>query len=116
MYLDIYEAIEHHCLMQLYYRDYTRIIEPRVYGSDLHGLDIVKAYQIAGCDALGRHVGWKWLHVAEMDRVSVLDTHFVTQRDSSTLRNRALQRVYCQVDVSSAGGVHSSHSGINKHR
>jgi hypothetical protein len=116
MYLDIYEAIEHHCLVQLYYGDYTRIIEPRTYGSDLRGRDVVKAYQIAGCDALGRHVGWKWFHAADMYRVSILGTHFVTQRDISTLRERPLRRVYCEVHARPDGGGPGQVSHSNRHR
>lgn len=101
MYLDIYEAIEHRHLIQMYYGDYSRIIEPRAYGSDSRGLDMLKAYQIAGCDTFGRHIGWKWFQAKEMEAVIVLSTHFVSQRSESTLRPRPLQRVYCQV------GTHS---------
>jgi len=97
MYLDIYEAIERRHLMQVYYRGYFRVVEPHVYGCDLRNIDVLKVYQIAGTNELGRHVGWKWFAVSGMDAVLVLSTSFPPTRPEDTLRPKVLQRVYCEV-------------------
>jgi hypothetical protein len=97
MYLDIYEAIERRHLIQVYYGRYFRVVEPHVYGRDLEGRDILKVYQVAGADELGRHVGWKWFSISKMDEVKVLSTAFPGLRPPDGIRERALQRIYCQV-------------------
>lgn len=97
MYLDIYEAIEHRHLIQVYYRSYFRVIEPRVYGCDMRHRDVLKVYQVAGANELGRHVGWRWFTVSRMDEVMVLSTTFSATRSEDGLRPRVLQRIYCEV-------------------
>lgn len=97
MYLDIYEAIEHRHLLQFYYGHYFRIVEPHAYGSDSRGKDALKAYQVAGADALGAHKGWKWYDPKQMDHVRVLPTVFVPRRDTFNLGDKRLLRIYCQV-------------------
>ena len=100
MYLDIYEAIERRRLIQVYYGGYSRVVEPRIYGCDSRHVDVLKAYQIAGADELGRHIGWKWFTVSRIEAVLVLATRFTASRNEDGLRNRVLQRVYCQVSPS----------------
>jgi hypothetical protein len=100
MYLDIYEAIEHRHLIQVYYGGYFRIIEPHIYGNDINGTDVLKAYQVAGANELGRHVGWRWFKVSKIDSIKVLPTAFPASRSSEGVRERALQRVYCEVSSS----------------
>jgi hypothetical protein len=116
MYLDIYEAIERRHLIQVYYGGYFRVIEPYVYGNDIHGTDVLKAYQLAGADELGRHVGWRWFKVSKMDAIKVLSTAFPGSRPTDGARERSLQRVYCEVDSSRAGTHHSPEIGSYRHR
>lgn len=103
VYLDIYEAIENRRLIQMYYGDYFRVIEPRLYGNDFRGVDVLKAFQVAGSDAFGRHPGWKWFRAKDMDSVVVLSTKFWPHRLENTHHDRTLQRVYCQVKDAAVG-------------
>lgn len=103
MYLDIYQAIEQRHLLQMYYEEYFRVIEPRVYGRDFRGVDVLQAYQIGGCDAFGRHNGWKWFRAKDMDTLRVLSTHFSAHRSSAKLYDHTLQHVYCQVTLPPKG-------------
>lgn len=116
MYLDIYEAIERRHLIQVHYGRYSRVVEPRVYGCDARHVDVLKVYQVAGCDELGRHVGWKWFTVSRMDAVLVLSTMFPTSRNEDGLRNRVLQRVYCQVGSIRPGDDPSVGASNFRHR
>lgn len=116
MYLDIYEAIEHRHLVQVYYGHYFRIVEPRVYGSDLAGHDVLKAYQVAGCDELGRHVGWKWFKLSKIDTVRVLATTFPSSRSADGARDRALQRIYCEVTSAQSRDSYASDPSHLRHR
>lgn len=103
MYLDIYEAIEHRHLVQVYYGHYFRIVEPRVYGSDLAGRDVLKVYQVAGTDELGRHTGWRWFRISKMGSIKILATTFSGSRSADGARDRALQRIYCEVSSARRG-------------
>jgi hypothetical protein len=114
MYLGIYEAVEHRHLIQVYYRGYFRIVEPHVYGCDMRKQDVLKVYQLAGCNELGRHVGWKWFAVSRMDAVTVLSTSFSATRSEDGLRPKALQRIYCEAAPSHIGD--RSSPGLSKHR
>jgi hypothetical protein len=114
MYLDIYEAIERRHLVQVYYRHYFRIIEPYVYGCDMRNLDVLKAYQLAGCDELGRHVGWRWFAVSRMEAVTVLSASFPSTRPEDGLRRKVLQRIYCEVASPRKGD--SGPHGLGNHR
>ncbi len=116
MYLDIYEAIERRHLIQVYYGGYFRVIEPHVYGKDIHSIDVLKAYQLAGANELGRHTGWRWLKVSKMDALTVLSTAFPGSRPADGARARSLQRVYCEVASSRQGSDHSSELGSYRHR
>jgi hypothetical protein len=116
MYLDIYEAIERRHLMQVYYGGYFRVIEPHVYGNDMHGADVVKAYQVAGTNELGRHVGWRWFKVSKMDAITVLSTTFPGSRSADGARERALQRIYCEVTSAHSGAGKASDPSHLRHR
>jgi hypothetical protein len=116
MYLDIYEAIERRHLVQVYYGHYFRVIEPHVYGSDIHGADVLKVYQIAGTDELGRHVGWRWFKVSKMDTVMVLSANFLGSRPADVARQRSLQRIYCEVASSSRDSDQPIELGSYQHR
>ncbi|MFI4921162.1 MAG: hypothetical protein ACHQAZ_05945 [Gammaproteobacteria bacterium] len=116
MYLAIYEAIEHHHLIQVHYGRYCRIVEPHIYGRDFDGRDVLKAYQVAGCDELGRHVGWRWLRVSKMQTLTVLATSFPISRSTDGARPRSLQRIYCEVTSSRRGERDASNGGKPQHR
>jgi hypothetical protein len=116
MYLDIYEAIERRHLIQVYYGGYFRVLEPHVYGCDLHRIDVLKAYQLAGCNELGRHVGWRWLKISKMDAVTVLTTTFPSARSADGARERQLQRIYCEVASAGRGTDLSPELGSYRHR
>ncbi|HEY1774237.1 MAG TPA: hypothetical protein VGH91_13700 [Gammaproteobacteria bacterium] len=116
MYLDIYEAIEHRHLIQVYYGHYCRIVEPHVYGRDLDGRDVLKVYQLAGCDELGRHIGWRWLRISKMQTLTVLGTSFPSSRSTDGARPRTLQRVYCEITSSRHSDGEPSDGGSPRHR
>jgi hypothetical protein len=116
MYLNIYEAIERRHLMQVYYGGYFRVIEPHVYGRDTRGIDVLKVYQVAGADELGRHVGWRWFKVSKMDAIMVLSASFSPVRPEDGLRYKALQRIYFQVAPSRTGDGSSPPSGAFRNR
>ena len=97
MYLTIFNSIEKCHLLYFYYEEYFRIVEPHIFGIDRRGRDAVYGYQVAGADALGRHVGWKCYLLEDMHRVQVLDAHFVGPRVGFKPGTRHWQRLYVQM-------------------
>jgi hypothetical protein len=98
MYLSIFEAIENRYLLQFHYCGYFRIIEPHVYGHDLRFGDVLRGYQVAGADELGKHRGWKWFRTGKIEDLQILPTHFTGPRKGSQLTVERLDRVFCHLD------------------
>ena len=97
MYLDLFRAIEDRHLIQMCYGSYYRVIEPHVYGADSRGVDVLRAYQVAGLDGSKRDIGWKWFNTRHITNVVVLAAHFQQERTGVPVPPGAIRRIYCQV-------------------
>lgn len=96
MFLDIFRAIEHRHLIQMRYANYYRVVEPYVYGN-VRGVDMLRAYQLAGSDGINGDVGWKWFNAGEIEGIVVLSTRFHQERTGVTFLPGEMRRVYCQI-------------------
>lgn len=98
MYLTIFEGIEKQRLLEVFYEECFRIVEPHLYGRDQDGKDVLKAYQIAGGLNQESSVGWKLFDMSGMHHLACLSTQFAGVRRGFRAGKPALQKIYCQLD------------------
>ncbi len=56
---NIIAAIEQKRVLQLQYKNYSRLVEPHAYGLDREGTPKLRCYQIAGGSTSGTLSDWK---------------------------------------------------------
>ncbi|HYD96158.1 MAG TPA: hypothetical protein VEC01_12595 [Noviherbaspirillum sp.] len=91
----ICNAITGRRVLELRYHGYSRIVEPHIYGTDRHGDEVLRCYQLAGGSESGERAGWKMLKVRDAQVVHLTETQFLVRpeyrRDDKVVRN-----VFCQ--------------------
>lgn len=70
---------ENRCLM-LNYRDYSRVVEPYLLGSDAAGAKVLCAYQLSGGDEAHVTFGWKLFDLAGIRGAAVVSGRFAGDR------------------------------------
>lgn len=94
----IREAIAGKNLLQLQYKNQTRVVEPHDYGVR-HGVDWLLVYQLNSTGGTGSHaVGWRLFDVGKIGSLSVLDAKFNGSRRDSTHDHYAWDVLYARVD------------------
>ena len=94
----IREAIAGKNLLQLRYKNQTRVVEPHDYGVR-HGVDWLLVYQLNSTGVTGSHaVGWRLFEVRKIESPSVLESKFNGSRRDSTQAHYAWDVLYARVD------------------
>lgn len=76
MNLSIVTAIQERQLIKLDYAPGERLVEPHAYGRNVHGNELLRAFQVSGASASGEHRDWKLFRVDRIDSLIVLEEKF----------------------------------------
>ena len=94
----IREAIAGKNLLQLRYKNQTRVVEPHDYGVR-HEVAWLLVYQLNSTGGTGSHaLGWRLFDVGKIESLSVLEAKFDGSRRDSTHAHYAWDVLYARVD------------------
>jgi hypothetical protein len=94
----IREAIAGKNLLQVQYKNHTRVVEPHDFGVR-HGVEWLLVYQLSSTDGTGSHaVGWRLFDVGKIASLSVLEAKFDGSNRDSTHTHYAWDVLYARVD------------------
>ena len=94
----IREAIGGKNLLQLRYKNQTRVVEPHDFGVR-HGVEWLLAYQLNSTGSTGSHaVGWRLFDVGKIAALSVLEAKFEGSRRDSSHNHYAWDVLHARVD------------------
>ena len=92
----IRQAIAERRLLKLTLNGRVRIVEPHDYGIK-KGATQVLAYQIGGDSSTGGLPQWRWLHLAKMKDVELLDARFAGGRETETREHHRWDVLFSRV-------------------
>jgi hypothetical protein len=94
----IREAIAGKSLLQLHYKNQTRVVEPHDYGVQ-HGVRRLLVYQLNSSRGTGSHsVGWRLFDVGKIESLSVLEAKFKGSRRAAGQDHHTWDVLYARVD------------------
>ena len=94
----IREAIAGKHLLQLRYKNQTRVVEPHDFGVR-HGVEWLLVYQLNSSEGAASHaVGWRLFDAGKIASLSVLEAKFDGSRRDSAHHHYAWDVLYARVD------------------
>jgi len=94
----IMDAIRNKKVLQFYYDDKFRIVEPHVYGSSKKkdGGDLLRAYQVMGDSTSTNELGWRLFSVdnINLDDLSLSGNSFTGEREYYNPKDKAMKEIY----------------------
>ena len=95
---DLRRAIAERKLIELRYKDCTRIAEPHDYGRQ-HAVDRLLIYQLTADSARTRHeTGWRLLDIPKIESLRVLNTTFRGSRQQPHQDHHHWEVLYARVE------------------
>jgi hypothetical protein len=92
----ILEAIHEKRLLRFVFGGKERIAEPHDYGIK-QGVVRLFCYQVGGKSSSGRLPAWRWIEVAKMSNLEILDKTFPGSRGDSSKQHHRWDKVFARV-------------------
>ena len=92
----ICSAISQKRVIQFYYENELRIVEPHCHGITTAGNEGLRAYQIDGYSSSG-NMGWKMYDLGKAEGVQLLPDNFNGARQGYKKNDRGMSRIYCEL-------------------
>ncbi len=83
-------------LIEFYYEDGTRIVEPHCFGQSSKGNDLIRAFQVGGYSSSGK-MGWKLYDLSKASSLTLLDEKFDNPRIGFKRGDSAMSFIYAQL-------------------
>jgi hypothetical protein len=99
----ICSAVERQIVLELRYHEFSRLVEPYVYGAGRSGDELLRCYQVAGGSVGGERRGWKLLRLAEIASFHATNTSFEPRWRSYNPEDRAIRSIHCRVEAGASG-------------
>lgn len=93
----IIEAIENKNLLEFYYKNHHRIVEPHTFGVSTKGNNNLSAYQIDGTSDSGVVPDWKLFTVSKIKGLQVLEDTFAKPRNGYTTGDSRMEIIYAEI-------------------
>lgn len=93
----IIEAIENKNLLEFYYKDHNRIVEPHTFGVSSKGNDNLAAFQIDGTSERNNVPDWGLFTVDKMVDLKILDENFEGTRPKYTRGDSRMTEIYAEL-------------------
>jgi hypothetical protein len=69
-------------MLRFVYDGAIRMVEPYCHGANARGVEVLRAYQIAGGSVRGEHTGWKFFVVSKIHHAEVTGDSFAIRQDA----------------------------------
>jgi len=92
----ICSAITQKRVVQFYYEEELRIVEPHCHGLTTAGNDGLRAYQIGGYSSSG-NMGWKMYDLGKAKKIQILLDNFKGPRPGYKRNDKGMSKIYCQL-------------------
>ena len=93
----ICDAIAHRRCLSFSYEGRPRIVEPYVHGRSKEGVNLLRAYQIAGLSKSSPMLSWRLFEVSKMSALSASEDTFQGTRSAYNPADPAMERIYCRL-------------------
>ncbi|MBC7749160.1 MAG: hypothetical protein H7Z76_11405 [Methylotenera sp.] len=93
----IIKAIENRNLLQFYYDENLRIVEPHTFGFSKKGNDILSAYQIDGKSDKGYVPDWKLFTISKILTLKTLERTFEGEREGYNTDDSRMITIYAEL-------------------
>ena len=94
----IIRAINGKRLIKLVYSPGARVVEPHTYGINVHGNELLRAFQIRGASSSGERRGWKLFRLDRIASMAVLSDEFQGPRQGYVRGDRAMtQQIFAEL-------------------
>jgi hypothetical protein len=94
----ICDAIYRRIVLELRYHEFSRLVEPYVYGESRHGDELLRCYQVAGGSVGGDRRGWKLLRVADIASFHATQTSFEPRTKTYNPEDKAMRVMHCRIE------------------
>ncbi|MFA7084241.1 MAG: hypothetical protein WC141_06890 [Arcobacteraceae bacterium] len=93
----IKQAIESRKVLEFYYKDDLRIVEPHTYGVTKTGKGSLRAYQVGGNSTDSETIGWKLFTVDKIQNLQIKEISFVGTRDGYNPNDSIMTSIYARL-------------------
>ena len=93
----IKNAIENKKIIEFYYKDDLRIVEPFVVGISTTGKDSLRAFQVDGESTDSSSFSWKLFSVNKISNLKIKDESFVGDREHYNPDDSAFNQIFARV-------------------
>lgn len=93
----IKQAIENRKLLEFYYKDDLRIVEPHTYGVSTTGKESLSAYQVGGESSDSKTIDWKLFTVDKIQNLRIKETSFTGTRDGYNPNDSRMSQIYITI-------------------
>lgn len=93
---EIVKAIENQNIIEFYYEDELRVVEPHCYGITTAGNAGLRAFQVDGYSSSGK-MGWKMYDLGKADDITTLDDTFSSARSGYKRGDRGMDKIYAEL-------------------
>jgi hypothetical protein len=93
---EIIDAIENQNVVEFYYEEELRIVEPHCYGKTTAGNEGLRAFQTGGFSSTGK-MGWKMYDLGKANGIEVSDEIFDGPRPGYNPGDKGMSVIYAEL-------------------
>lgn len=93
----IKNAIENKKVIEFYYKDDLRIVEPFVQGISTTGKESLRGFQVGGNSTDSSSYSWKLFTVDKISNLIVKDENFIGDREHYNPNDSAFSQIFARV-------------------
>lgn len=92
----IIEAIENKNVIQFYYENELRVVEPHCHGITTAGNEGLRAFQIDGYSSSGK-MGWKMYDLGKAKNIEILEDTFQNHRPGYKRGDKGMDKIFSEL-------------------
>lgn len=93
---EIINAIENQLIVEFYYENELRVVEPHCYGITTTGNEGLRAYQIDGYSSSGK-LGWKMYDLEKAEDLVITEDSFDGPRAGYKRGDKGMDEIYAEL-------------------
>lgn len=93
---EIINAIENQLVVEFYYVNELRVVEPHCYGITTAGNEGLRAYQIDGYSSSGK-LGWKMYNLEKAEDIIITEDSFDRPRADYRRGDKGMDNIYTEL-------------------
>ncbi|HPX94741.1 MAG TPA: hypothetical protein PLF30_04270 [Candidatus Moranbacteria bacterium] len=93
----ICDAIKSRKLLEFYYNEYYRVVEPFTLGVSHKNNDVLAAYQVDGDSDSNNSDPWRLFNLEDIENLQVLNESFGGNRDGYRKGDSRMSIIHCEI-------------------